>query len=213
MKTRYGQFIFPVSLGVLIVFYGVGLWGLTGKDTDNFASLTPLNLLLTSALLIANLSDYKLRYFLFPAIAWLTGFVVEAVGVHTQLIFGSYHYGDNLGPKVFEVPLMIGVNWALLVYTACGMVRKVRAGIPGKAFIAALMMTGLDVLIEPVAMKVGFWDWTDGVVPFKNYVAWFVVSYFLCWVFFRMHNEHTNKLAPWVFVVQVIFFTVLNFAL
>lgn len=213
MNARYGHIIFPVSLGVLVIFYGVGLWGLTGNNAENFASLTPLNLLLTSVLLIANLSDYKLRYFIFPAIAWLVGFGIEVAGVHTKAIFGTYEYGSNLGPKLFDVPLMIGINWALLVYTACGLVRNVHANIPGKALIAALFMTVLDLLIEPVAMKVGFWAWQGNVVPFRNYFAWFVVSYFLCWVFFRMHNDHTNKLAPWVFVVQVIFFAILNFAL
>lgn len=203
-------YIYPISIVLLFIFYGVGIWGMLGDDRMEFAELTPLNLLITSALLILNLSGIEARYWLFPAIAFLTGYGVEVLGVHTGFPFGNYAYGEALGPNLFEVPLMIGVNWALLVYCASTITGKMRTGIPGKAFFSALLMTGLDALMEPMAMKLGFWDWQGHEVPAKNYVAWFIISYFLSWVFFRMHNDHKNKLGPWVFGVQLVFFLILN---
>ncbi|MBK6998097.1 MAG: carotenoid biosynthesis protein [Lewinellaceae bacterium] len=41
---------------------------------------------------------------------------VEIVGVKTGLLFGAYQYGENLGPKFFGVPPLIGINWVVLTF-------------------------------------------------------------------------------------------------
>jgi putative membrane protein len=208
-KMTLKRYILPVSLGILAIIYSVGVWGMMGDQQADFVALTPVNLLITSFLLIMNLPSIETRYWLFPVIAWLTGFGIEVAGVHTGVIFGSYTYGDALGPKLFDVPLMIGVNWALVVYSAATVTGRMKTSVAAKAFFTAVLLTTLDAVMEPVAMKLGFWQWKNDSVPVRNYVAWFVVSYFLSWVFFRMHNDHTNKLGPWVFFVQLVFFTIL----
>ena len=43
----------------------------------------------------------------------LIGFIFEIIGVKTGLIFGHYKYCNGLGTKVFDVPLIISLNWAL----------------------------------------------------------------------------------------------------
>lgn len=43
-----------------------------------------------------------------------TGIFVEFLGVNYGLLFGEYSYGSNLGPKVFGVPFLIGMNWVIL---------------------------------------------------------------------------------------------------
>ena len=47
-------------------------------------------------------------------LGFLTGMITEILGVQWGWIFGNYQYGDALGYKVLGVPLLIGVNWALL---------------------------------------------------------------------------------------------------
>ena len=42
--------------------------------------------------------------------------ISEILGVNYGLIFGDYIYLDNLGYKVFGVPVIIGVNWIILTY-------------------------------------------------------------------------------------------------
>ena len=49
---------------------------------------------------------------------FLLGFVVEVVGVQTGLIFGSYSYGATLGVKLFDTPLLIGLNWIFVSYSS-----------------------------------------------------------------------------------------------
>ena len=43
-----------------------------------------------------------------------TGILVEFLGVNYGLLFGEYSYGKNLGPKLFGVPFLIGMNWVIL---------------------------------------------------------------------------------------------------
>ena len=38
-------------------------------------------------------------------------------------------------------------------------------------------MTAFDILMEPAAMALNYWNWENGVVPFQNYLAWFVLSF------------------------------------
>jgi putative membrane protein len=42
------------------------------------------------------------------------------LGVHTGILFGNYKYGNALGLKLNDVPILIGINWFIVVY-ACGM--------------------------------------------------------------------------------------------
>ena len=46
------------------------------------------------------------------------GWVVEAIGVNSVSIFGYYTFGERLGPKIFGVPLLVSVGWAMVAYMA-----------------------------------------------------------------------------------------------
>ena len=57
--------------------------------------------------------------------AWAARFLVgclgvalgaEALGVATGFPFGSYAYGDTLGPEVLAVPLVVPLAWAMIGY-------------------------------------------------------------------------------------------------
>jgi len=72
------------------------------------------------------------------------GFGVEVLGVKTELIFGSYHYGESLGYKWLSVPLLIGVNWCMLLYCT-SQLSKFKNFIINALFGAALMVV-LDFL-------------------------------------------------------------------
>ena len=44
---------------------------------------------------------------------------VELVGTKTGMLFGDYSYGKVLGPALQGVPLIIGINWFIMMY-CCG---------------------------------------------------------------------------------------------
>jgi hypothetical protein len=84
---------------------------------DWFISKTPMNLILGASLLYWNFPPKNaLRSWMVWLIVYLIGMIVELIGVNTGLLFGAYHYGENLGIKVFGVPLLIGINWVVLTF-------------------------------------------------------------------------------------------------
>ncbi len=155
------------------------------------------------------------KHWNFRIIAFLSGiyvvsFVVEAVGVNTGQIFGEYKYGRALGLKAFNTPLVIGINWLILVYSTTSLVKNLKFGAFGNALLAAIMLVALDVLIEPVAIRTGMWSWADNKVPLKNYAVWFGLSYIFVLSLLASKSKLRNDFAPYIFVIQLAFFILAN---
>ena len=93
------------------------------------------------------------------------------MGVHTGFPFGSYSYGPVLGFQLFEVPLMIGVNWLLLVYMTGNLFRESIANDWLAAALSASVMVLLDIAIEPVAVALDFWTWEGDIIPLSNFIG------------------------------------------
>lgn len=194
----------------LIIFYSVGLLGFSIHQTrELFKQLVFLNLIISASVLFLFHRDWSLKNILLFAGIALTGFLVELAGVNTQVIFGIYTYGGNLGPGIAETPLLIGLNWLFLIYCIFIIFNKINT----KWYfppLGSLVMVFFDFVMEPVAMKIGMWQWDNNHVPAKNYLSWFLVSlvlfYFL--VFFRA--EFRNPVAWWLLLIQFCFFLFLN---
>ncbi|MBK9330069.1 MAG: carotenoid biosynthesis protein [Sphingobacteriales bacterium] len=206
---------FYTALFILLSVYTVGLIGIgvgTREAREHFLSLTPLNLLLTVAVLFWNHKDWSLRVAGMCLFVFLFGFFIEVAGVKTGWVFGSYFYGKTLGLKILDVPLMIGVNWMMLVYCIVVLLQPIRNSMLF-ATMGAAVMTLLDILIEPVAIRLDFWHWSNEIIPLQNYVAWFLVSFLLFLCFRRLVPVLSNRIAGWVLGIQFAFFTVLNLLL
>jgi putative membrane protein len=139
------------------------------------------------------------------------------IGVNTGLLFGDYSYGEVFGRKLFGVPVLIGINWFCIVYTAHVVAKKFNHNsIKGKvavALLAAAIATAFDWIMEPVAMKLGFWNWNDGQIPLFNYCCWFVISFAVSIGFGYLKIETNNKFAPYFLMIQGLFFLFLRFIL
>ena len=204
------RYALPLSVAVLVIFHAVGLWGMAfSNDPAYFQSLTPLNLLLTNALLFGFHRRWNRTFILFALTVFAVGFVVEAVGVHTGLLFGSYSYGSALGYKLWRVPLLIGLNWLMLVYITGTLADRLRINQVLKAVVAAALMVLLDFFLEPVAETFDFWSWQEGAIPVFNYITWFAVAFVLQLYFQKSAVYRKNKLAIFVYVVQLFFFVAL----
>jgi uncharacterized membrane protein len=207
LRQRLKPYAFGAALGVLIIFHAVGFWGLLfSGDPEKFQRLTPMNLLLTNFLLFSFHRNWNASFVLFAVVVATVGFMSEVVGVHTGLLFGDYAYGASLGAKVWDVPLLIGLNWLMLVYTTGHLVNLTRLHWLAKALLGALLMVLLDFFLEPVAVAFDFWSWQGGAIPWSNYAGWLGVA-LLLHVYFQWAPIYKhNQLAPYVYLVQVIFF-------
>ncbi|MBK9448699.1 MAG: carotenoid biosynthesis protein [Bacteroidetes bacterium] len=201
------------SIAILVILYVVGIVGLGSSSREWFLAATPLTLVISAGLLLANHLEWNRWAVSAVVTAAIVGFLVEVVGVQTGLIFGEYAYGATLGAKLWAVPLVIGLNWLLLTYTTGALTARLRLPKVLQAALAAAAMTALDVLIEPIAMAFDFWQWPGGVVPMQNYIAWFLVSFALLLLFQYLRFDKRNPLAAPVLALQVLFFGILNLML
>lgn len=211
MLSKFKNNTLQISIVVLIAFYAFGLLGIISKfEFIDFLSLTPLNLITNIFLVLINFKNAsKQLYILFVCIV-LVGFFIEVVGVNTGFIFGNYHYDNTLGWKLFQTPVIIGVNWLLLTTSVVYSFSEVIKNKFLLVFLSALTLLVLDILIEPVAMKYGFWSWVANEVPIRNYVAWFFISLIFCYTIAFFKGESSNKFAVYILLIQFIFFGILN---
>lgn len=192
---------------ILPLMYLAGLIGLNVPATAPlFQFLTPFNLVASLGLLLLFHTDFRPAFLTYSLLAFTVGFLVEVAGVATGLIFGEYAYGDTLGIKIAEVPLVIGTNWLMLSYVCGSVTNRLSVPVWAKVLLASSLMTLLDFLIEPVAMRLDFWQWEGGIVPWQNYVAWFGVSALLFSAYFKLSFRKENRLAPLLLLLQFLFF-------
>lgn len=201
------------AVAALVVTYAVGIVGLLVPLTRaGFVLLSPAQLMLTIVLLLSYHPGITSRVVVGWVVVFALGFGVEVLGVNTGWPFGRYEYGMALGPKLWHTPLLIGINWLILVYAAVAVSQQL---LPNRrsiwiAITTAAIMALLDLLIEPVAISLGFWHWYGRPVPLQNYVSWFVCAWLLALLLQRFNqSENHSPVAPWVLGFQVAFFTIL----
>ena len=192
----------------MIILYGVGLSGiLLPAFRPLVLPLSSYNLLI-SFLILLNSYRWKKEMLFASFLVFLIGFFVEWVGVHTSLLFGTYWYGANLGPKFLEVPFIIGINWAMLTLVSSAVGKTLTKSMLLNVVLGASLMTGMDWLMEPVAIKSDFWHWKNETIPVYNFICWFVVSLLTNWIFVKIAKPTLNKTAITLFILLTLFFTI-----
>jgi uncharacterized membrane protein len=202
-------------LFVLVVLYTVGIIGIGTNYWSPFILLTPINLLVSLGLVLWNHPSKNTALVVFVGLVFIIGWSAEWFGVHTGLLFGQYAYGKTLGPKVAETPLMIGINWVMITYTAGMVVNQIASQQKRwmKIIIAAVLMVGIDFFIEPIAPLLDFWSWENNSVPIQNYWGWLGISLLVQFIFFKLIGDASNKAGSALFFVQLGFFVILNIIL
>ncbi|KLT65339.1 hypothetical protein AB669_16300 [Pedobacter sp. BMA] len=154
-------------------------------------------------------ADIK-RLLLFVCGVFVCGFLVEVLGVHTGKIFGSYYYGNTLGYKIAAVPILMGINWVILIFSVGQMMKalKIRNSILA-SLLGALLLVIFDFFLEPVAMKFDYWQWDWHKIPFQNFIAWFIVSIILLKFYYALGLKQQHYIGVAMFLSQLIFFVVL----
>ncbi|MDA0986212.1 MAG: carotenoid biosynthesis protein [Bacteroidetes bacterium] len=203
MKDRLVTY-FPI---VLLVFHVVGI--VLFSQIANASKLTWLNILLCGFLVFLSESNLKKAGVLLVVI-FVLGFVIELIGVKTGFLFGNYFYGKALGANILQVPIIIGLNWFIIVVTSSNVFRSLKLPIILLVLLSGLLATLMDALIEPVAIKFDFWHWKTDQIPFFNYVCWFLFSSLFSYLYLSLTNVQ-NKTAFYLFFIWLVFFIMLNF--
>lgn len=178
----------PIVALYFFLFAG-GLWHVLGAFQTLMRILAaPLLIALSIIVFVVTLQilgEQKIRL-LFLAWAMLViigSFAIEWFGVKSGVIFGSYAYGETLQPILFDVPIAIGFAWLCMLLTSTAVVQRILPKFSNYHFVIqavsiSLLMVLFDLVMEPAAMKLGYWNWLDGSIPILNFIAWFGISLF-----------------------------------
>lgn len=217
-----------LATAIAILFHSIGFIGILFFNSSLVIASTPLNLLLSLGLLVYTQENKNWAFYALFLLCFVVGIAVEVIGTSTGTLFGEYEYGTVLGPGIRNVPFIIGVNWFIIIYccgvSIHGMLSKFsqalseQTGGNVKAIKAlsvivdgATLAVFFDWIMEPVAVKLGYWTWLgNGEIPFYNYVCWFVVSMLLLFAFHKLPFSKQNKFAVNLLLIQAMFFLLLR---
>jgi uncharacterized membrane protein len=133
---------------------------------------------------------------IFFAICLVIGNIFENVGVRTGFPFGHYYFTNLMGPKLFVVPIQLGLAYLGMAYLSWTLARLILGGMrnPLKGsrvvtlpLVAAFIMVAWDFSQDPVWSTIlHLWIWQQGGayfgVPVSNFFGW----YFTVYVFYQL---------------------------
>jgi putative membrane protein len=190
--------------------------------------LRPYVFLFLGGFLATGVRDLGLpRTLLFLGWVWPVAWVAEASSTRTGIPFGLYHYtGATRGQELYlaDVPLMDSLSFTFLAYAALCLARAVLRP-PGErpwavAAMAGALMTLLDVVIDPIAVRGDRWFlgriffYPEGGayfgVPLSNFAGWWLVG--LCAVggYLRLAGDAAGR---WPAGGVALYYAVLGFNL
>lgn len=225
--NQYLQTRQQIATFIALIFHLSGFIAIAFFHSQLFINLTPLNLLISCGLLIWTQEKRTTGFWIFAIVAFIIGFVAEYIGIHTQILFGNYKYGEVLGPKWRDIPWMIGITWVGITY-CCGIAMSMLqerifrnqpeavSGLSKYWMNISLIMDGAalaviyDWILEPGAMKLGFWDWENKDIPSGNYWGWFFVSALVLLLFRLLPFPKQNLFAVHLLLIQAMFFLLLR---
>jgi putative membrane protein len=197
-------------LAILRLWYLVGILGFAFPFSfEIYQFLTPFSLLLLVGAFFLYHENRDQRFWVVMLFIAFAGYGIEVAGVMTGKIFGVYSYGKTLGLKIADVPLMIGINWVLMVYGGVAIASLAKLGrIPG-SLLAAAIMTPSDFFIEKFAILSDMWSWENTEPPLQNYLSWLIISFIFCLLAYPSIAGKKRKVAIWGYLYQLIFFIVI----
>jgi bisanhydrobacterioruberin hydratase len=192
----------------LIIFYVVGFIGISLPYSHIFfLKLFPVALLLSfTVILIFHEHPFDVKTITIFTLVGLVSFSIEVLGVQTHLIFGNYSYGNALGIKLFDTPLLIAVNWVMLIYAGNAIAEKTPMPVVLKIIFSSFILLIYDIILEQVAPLVDMWYWQQDQAPLKNYFAWFIIALFFQTLIRITGTRLNNSIAQTVILIQSLFF-------
>jgi bisanhydrobacterioruberin hydratase len=85
---------------------------------------------------------------------------------------------------------------------------------PFLVFSVSVLMTLFDLVMEPAAVRLGYWTWQGGTIPLQNFISWFVLALLLTTAGSFMHLDKILAsrrlvhfyLAPLLYFILVLIF-------
>ncbi len=192
-----------------VIFYTVGLVLYFSSVTRQlFIFIIPYTLLLTTAAVFFYHKEWNFKTIGVLFSIFISSVLIEIIGVATGKLFGVYSYGASLGFRIGEVPIIIGLNWVILVYGSHAILSRITTNSILKVAGASALMVVYDIVLEKAAPLVNMWKF-DAYPPFMNYLMWFFMAVFFQSAIELFKLNTNNKPARALFIIQFFFFLVI----
>ena len=144
------------------------------------------------------------RMLILLALTFGVSLLFESVGVMTGLVYGPYHYTEQLGTKFLGlVPLFVPLGWFLMSYPSFVIADWIIPSsltfgkrVLGIAALGGLIMTSWDLVVDPVRVQSGQWVWEARGqyfgVPLQNYLGWWLTT-FVTFILFLSITRYTSS--------------------
>lgn len=125
-------------------------------------------------------------------LAFLYGAALETFNVHLS---ESYFYSPDFFLRIYDIPLAIGMGWAIIYYCAFKIAENYQLKWWQWPFLMALIALNFDLAIDAIAIRLGFWTWIIPMdqewfgVPYDNLFGWMAVV----WTFSFLMNLSVQK--------------------
>jgi len=139
------------------------------------------------------------------------GFMAEWLGAKYGFLFGDYSYGANLGMKLDDIPIIMGINWVILSLASRGIIQRFFKLPVMKILVSSVLMVSLDILIEPLAPRLDYWSFDTLVAPLSNYMGWLIYSILIHSLLELVQFKGHFKISLHVLIIQLLFFGSLYF--
>ena len=167
-----------------------GFFGMFSDQKELFLTFTPYAILMSFILIFINSKINQKGFIKSILTIAIFGFIIEYLGANYGILFGAYSYGENLGLKVGNVPLIMAINWILLIIITGNFSEKVfKNSLAYRVIFGSLLMVILDFFIEFSAPKLDYWEFGKHPVPLSNYIWWFLFSI----IFHIIYQININK--------------------
>ena len=127
----------------------------------------------------------------FTALCLSVGAFFEIVSLGTGFPFGHYRFTELMGPKLFDLPILLALAYIGMGYSSWVLGRIIlvprnetlsRRNFVLLPVVASFVMTAWDLSTEPVWADIDHaWVWRDGGsyygVPISNFFGWFLTTY------------------------------------
>jgi bisanhydrobacterioruberin hydratase len=194
-------------------FLGIFQYGMHAQ-LARLSQLTPFFLgLIFLVVVFALLRESRYSFIELFTFAFFAGLFSEMIGVNTGILFGEYHYTDVLGSAILGVPIIIAFNWAFLIGGGIAIADKLFKSKKMQVLFAVFVIVVFDFIMEPVAVKLHYWEWQNNTIPIFNYVTWAgVATTCACYSQFRGIRARGTILVHY-FIAQTLFFIALRIIL
>lgn len=207
----------PVSILMYVVMIAGAVWhGLGWFDSLMRWLSGPMLIGFGFGVLLQVRKQATPLFWLWVVLVLLFSFLIERAGVRTGWPFGAYAYSVVLQPQWMGVPLAIAFSWLMLLIGAARIAAWVGGGRSRTLLVfgVALLMTLFDAVMEPAAVRLGYWNWQGGTIPLQNYLSWFAIALLLVFAGTFMDLENIlrcRRLVHFYFAPLLYFMLVLIF--